>query len=150
MQAKDAGGLQMPPVLTMIRLMASPSQNEVLVVVDDDDFIRDSYSDVLRTLGYTVLVAENGEHALKVMTDHGAPIHLVISDINMPEMDGLEFVGMLRAAYPTIPALFVSGQSAQYMMDNRDRIPEGVHFVAKPVTMGQLANRVRQILDAPE
>ena len=127
--------------------MGSPSQNEVLVVVDDDDFIRDSYSDVLRTLGYTVLVAENGEHALQVMTAHDAPVHLVISDINMPEMDGLEFVGMLRAAYPNIPALFVSGQSAQYMMDNRDRVPEGVHFLAKPVTMGQLANRVRHILD---
>jgi DNA-binding NtrC family response regulator len=127
--------------------MGYPSQQEVVVVVDDDDFIRDSYGDVLRTLGYTVLIAENGDHALQVMTEYSAPIHLVISDINMPEMDGLEFVGMLRAAYPNMPALFVSGQSSQYLVDNRERIPEGVHFLAKPVTMGQLANRVRQILD---
>lgn len=128
--------------------MDHSSQMEAVVVVDDDDFIRDSYSDVLRTLGYTVLVAEDGEHALQVMTDHDAPIHLVISDISMPNMDGLEFVGMLRAAYPNMKALLVSGQGPQYLVDNRDRIPEGVHFLAKPVTMGQLASRVRQILDA--
>jgi two-component system, cell cycle sensor histidine kinase and response regulator CckA len=128
--------------------MAHSSQKEAIVVVDDDDFIRDSYGDVLRTLGYTVLIAEDGEHALQVMTDHDAPIHLVISDINMPRMDGLEFVGMLRAAYPNMKALLVSGQGPQYLVDNRDRIPEGVHFLAKPVTMGELANRVRQILDS--
>jgi CheY-like chemotaxis protein len=127
--------------------MVTSSQKECVVVVDDDDFIRDNYGDILRNLGYTVLLADNGEHALQVMTDHGAPVHLVISDISMPEMDGLEFVGLLRAAYPNIPTLLVSGQSAQYMVDNRDRIPDGVHFLAKPVTMGQLASRVRQILD---
>ena len=128
--------------------MGASSQKECVVVVDDDDVIRDNYSDILQRLGYTVLVAENGEHALQVMTDHDAPVHLVISDINMPEMDGLELVGMLRAAYPNMPALLVSGQSTQYLVDNRDRIPEGVHFLAKPVSMGELANRVRKILDA--
>jgi two-component system, cell cycle sensor histidine kinase and response regulator CckA len=128
--------------------MAHSSQKEAVVVVDDDAFIRDSYGDALRTLGYTVLVAEDGEAALRVMTDHGAPIHLVISDISMPRMDGLEFVGLLRAASPNMPALLVSGQGAQYLVDNRDRIPEGVDFLAKPVTMEQLASRVRQILDA--
>jgi two-component system cell cycle sensor histidine kinase/response regulator CckA len=124
------------------------SQKEAVIVVDDDDFIRDSYGDVLRNLGYTVLVAEDGEDALRVMTDYGAPIHLVISDISMPRMDGLEFVGMLRAAYPNMAALLVSGQGAQYLVDNRDRIPERVHFLAKPVTMGELASRVQEILAA--
>ena len=128
--------------------MGSPSPNEVIVIVDDEDFIRDLFGQTLRTLGYTVLEATNGDDALRVMTEHSAPVHLVISDIAMPEMDGLDFVGMLRAAYPEIPALLVSGQGPQYMMDNRDRIPEGVHFLAKPVSMGELANKVRQILDA--
>src|SRR5687768_2449060 len=108
--------------------MGSPSPHEVIVIVDDEDYIRDMFANTLRTLGYTVFVAVNGEQALQVMQDHHAPVSLVISDISMPEMDGLEFVGMLRAAYPTMPCLFVSGQGPQYMMDNRDRIPEGVHF----------------------
>jgi CheY-like chemotaxis protein len=128
--------------------MGSPSHNEVLIVVDDEEYVRSVFGDTLRTLGYTVLEADDGDRALEVMSAHGAPVHLVISDINMPGMDGLEFVGLLRAAYPAIPALLVSGEGLQYMMDNRDRIPEGVHFLAKPVTMGQLASKVRQILDA--
>ena len=128
--------------------MGSPSPNEVLVVVDDEDFIRDLFGHTLRTLGYTVLEATDGEHALQVMQEHHAPVSLVISDISMPQMDGLEFVGLLRSAYPGMPALFVSGQGPQYMMDNRDRIPEGVHFLAKPVTQGQLATKVRRILDS--
>jgi two-component system cell cycle sensor histidine kinase/response regulator CckA len=127
--------------------MASPSSNEVIVIVDDEDFVRDVFGKTLRTLGYTVLVAKDGEHALQVMQDHHAPVHLVISDIQMPEMDGLEFVGLLRSAYPDMPALLVSGAGPQYMMDHRDRIPEGVHFLAKPVAIGELASKVRQILD---
>jgi two-component system, cell cycle sensor histidine kinase and response regulator CckA len=128
--------------------MPSESQHEVIVVVDDEEAIRNSYADVLSARGYTVLMAENGDDALRIMTDHGAPVQLVISDINMPEMDGLEFVGLLRAAYPDLPALFVSGQSAQYMLENRDRFPEDVHFLSKPVSGADLAARVRQILDA--
>jgi CheY-like chemotaxis protein len=128
--------------------MASPSSNEVIVVVDDEEFVRNVFSQTLRTLGYTVLLAKDGEHALQVMQEHHAPVHLVISDISMPHMDGLEFVGLLRAAYPEMPALLVSGQGPQYMMDNRDRVPENVHFLAKPVTMGELASKVRKILDS--
>lgn len=128
--------------------MASPSPHEVIVIVDDEDFIRALFGQTLRTLGYTVLEATDGEHALQVMQDYHAPVHLVISDISMPAMDGLEFIGLLRSAYPGMPALLVSGQGPQYMMDNRDRVPEGVHFLAKPVTMGQLASKVRHILDA--
>jgi CheY-like chemotaxis protein len=128
--------------------MGSPNANEVIVIVDDEDFIRDLFGNTLRTLGYTVLEADNGDKALEVMSEHHAPVSLVISDISMPEMDGLEFVGMLRAAYPSLPCLFVSGQGPQYMMDNRDRIPEGVHFLAKPLTMGELSSKVRKIIDA--
>jgi CheY-like chemotaxis protein len=127
--------------------MGSPSSNEVIIVVDDEEFVRNVFGDTLRTLGYTVLEATDGDNALEVMSEHRAPIHLVISDINMPSMDGLEFVGMLRAAYPNMPALLVSGQGAEYMMDNRDRVPEGVHFLAKPVAIADLANKVRRILD---
>jgi two-component system, cell cycle sensor histidine kinase and response regulator CckA len=127
--------------------MGSPSNHEVIVVVDDEEFVRDVFSHTLRTVGYTVLEAKDGDHALEVMTEHSAPVHLVISDINMPGMDGLDFVSMLRAAYPDMPALLVSGQGPQYMMDNRDRVPEGVHFLAKPVAIADLTNKVRKILD---
>lgn len=128
--------------------MGSPSTSEVIVVVEDDEGIRDVFTRTLRTLGYTVLEAPNGEAALQVMSDHGAPVSLVLSDINMPEMDGLEFMGLVRSAYPSLPGLLVSGESPQFLMENRDRVPEGVHFMAKPVTIAGLANKIRQIIDA--
>src|SRR5687768_3281662 len=110
--------------------MGSPNIHEVIVVVDDEEYVRNVFSDMLRTLGYTVLTAKDGEHALEVLSEHSAPVHLVISDINMPKMDGLEFVELLRSAYPNMPALLVSGEGTQYLMDNRERIPEGTHFLA--------------------
>jgi two-component system cell cycle sensor histidine kinase/response regulator CckA len=121
----------------------------VIVVVDDEESVREVIAQLLRSDGFTVLEAENGEHALQVMQDHHAPIDLLVSDINMPEMDGLELVGFLRAAYPGLRALFVSGQGAEYMMENRDRVSEGTHFLAKPFQLDVLRTRVREILDAP-
>jgi two-component system cell cycle sensor histidine kinase/response regulator CckA len=128
--------------------MGSPSAHEVIIVVEDEEGVRTVFARSLRSLGYTVLEAENGEQALQVMSEHAAPVHLVMSDINMPEMDGLEFMSLVRSAYPSLPGLLVSGESPQFLMENRDRAPEGVHFLAKPVTIAGLANKVRQIIDA--
>jgi two-component system cell cycle sensor histidine kinase/response regulator CckA len=127
------------------------ASNCVIVVVDDEQEVREVIVRMLETEGYTVLQAENGEHALAVMQEHHAPVDLLVSDINMPEMDGLELVEFLRSAYPSLRALFVSGQSAEYMAENRDRVVPGTHFMAKPFLPDVLRKRVRDILaaDAP-
>ena len=122
--------------------------NGVIVVVDDDEAVRDVIARMLEGDGYTVLVAANGERALQVMQDHHAPIDLLISDINMPEMDGLELVAFLRSAYPSLRALFVSGQGAEFLVENRDRIAEGTHFLAKPFRPDVLSKRVREIIES--
>ena len=127
--------------------MGLPSSDEVIVVVDDDEYVRRLFSETLRVLGYTVLTASDGEDAIRVMSEHDAPVHLVVADVNMPRMDGLEFVELVQSAYPGVPALLISGEGAQYLMDNHDRIPRGTHFLAKPVAAGALASQVRQILD---
>jgi two-component system, cell cycle sensor histidine kinase and response regulator CckA len=120
----------------------------VIVVVDDEEEVRGVMVRLLESVGHTVLVATNGEHALQVMQEHHEPVDLVISDINMPEMDGLELVGFLRAAYPNLRALLVSGQGSGYLVENRDRIPEGTHFLAKPFGMAALRQRVQDILES--
>jgi two-component system cell cycle sensor histidine kinase/response regulator CckA len=129
-------------------MSSMPPATGVIVVVDDEEEVRRVIGRLLESSGYTVLEATNGEHALQVMQEHHAPVDLLISDINMPEMDGLELVGFLRDAYPNLRALLVSGQSAEYLVANRDRIPEATHFLAKPFELDTLRARVQQILES--
>jgi CheY-like chemotaxis protein len=119
----------------------------VIVVVDDEAAVRRVIVQLLESEGYTVLQAENGEDALRVMQEHHEPVDLLIADINMPEMDGLDLVAFLRSAYPALRALFVSGQSAEFLVANHDRIVTGTHFMAKPFEVAVLRRRVREILD---
>ena len=122
---------------------------EVVLVVDDEPGVRTPILRKLESLGYMVLEAQNGEHALEVMHHYGAPVHLVISDVVMPEMGGAELVSMLRSWYPGMRMLFISGYSPQYLeaMSGEDRVG-GVHFMAKPFGLDELARRVREILDS--
>jgi two-component system cell cycle sensor histidine kinase/response regulator CckA len=120
----------------------------VVVVVDDDENVRGLIVRQLQQDGFRVLQAENGEDALNVMQEHHEPVDLLISDINMPEMDGLELVSFLRAAYPSLRALLVSGQGPEYLVDNRDRIEPDTHFVAKPFNPLALIQKVHAIIDA--
>ncbi|HJQ20585.1 MAG TPA: response regulator [Gemmatimonadaceae bacterium] len=117
-----------------------------IVVVDDDQTVRRVVARQLERAGYGVLEASDGEDALRVMTEHHEPVDLVVSDISMPAMDGLELVELLRNAYPELPLLLISGQSAEFLMAQRDRIPDGVHFLAKPFEYEALTSRVASIL----
>jgi len=82
------------------------------------------------------------------MQDHHSPIHLVISDVMMPEMDGTELVGLLRGWYPRMRVLFISGYSPQYLEAQGGTKVQGSHFLAKPFGLDELTRRVREILDA--
>ena len=124
------------------------SGGEVVLVVEDEPSVRAPIIRTLRNLGYFVLEADNGEHALRVMHDHHAPIHLVISDVMMPEMDGTELVALLRGWYPRMRVLFISGYSPQYLEAQGGTTVHGSHFLAKPFGLDELTHRVREILDA--
>jgi two-component system, cell cycle sensor histidine kinase and response regulator CckA len=119
----------------------------VILVVEDEPQVRAPISRTLRNLGYFVLEANKGEHALQVMQDHHSPVHLVISDVMMPEMDGTELVAMLRSWYPGMQVLFISGYSEQYLEAKGDTV-HGSAFLAEPFSMEVLARRVRELLDA--
>jgi CheY-like chemotaxis protein len=92
-----------------------------------------------------VLVAGNGNEALDVADKHKAPIHLVVSDIVMPEMDGRELFHRLRTWYPSIRFLFISGQmegaGADVSIDGRTA------FLPKPFSMELLLRFVRYVID---
>src|SRR4051812_20641055 len=118
---------------------------ETILVVDDEALIRQLIERVLSSKGYNVLVAENGNDALEVADRHKAPIHLVVSDVVMPDMDGRQLYHHLRTWYPTIRFLFISGQmegaGADISMDGRTA------FLPKPFSMELLVKFVRYVID---
>ncbi len=122
---------------------------EVVLVVEDEPGVRAPICRALRQRGYFVLEANHGEAAMKVMQEHHAPVHLVITDVMMPEMDGTQLVSLLRSWYPRMRVLFISGYSAQYFeaRGGAGRV-SGSHFLAKPFGPADLTRRVREILDA--
>jgi two-component system, cell cycle sensor histidine kinase and response regulator CckA len=119
---------------------------EVILVVEDEPSVRAPMCRMLREQGYLVLEAANGEDALRVMQEHHAPIHLVITDVMMPEMDGAELVSLLRDWYPGMRVLFISGYSKQFLEARGDTV-EGSAFLPKPFSLDAMARRVRELLD---
>ena len=120
---------------------------EVILVVEDEPIVRVPICRMLRTLGYFVLEANNGEDALLVMQEYHSPIHLVITDVMMPEMDGPQLVAMLRDWYPRMKVLYISGYSNEYLEERGGQV-NGDAFLAKPFSMQAISKRVRAILDA--
>jgi len=82
-----------------------------------------------------------------MIQEHHAPIHLLISDVMMPEMRGTELVEMLHTWYPRLRVLFISGYSAGHVQAHKE-LANNTSFLGKPFTMDALAERLRGILDA--
>jgi hypothetical protein len=128
------------------REQASPRGSETILLAEDDATVRLAVSSVLSRLGYTLLVARTAEAALAKAREHAGPIHLVISDVVMPGMDGSDLIQELRRARPETRALLTSGYSGDAMRQHQV-IESGVPFLEKPFTADYLAQRVRGVLD---
>jgi CheY-like chemotaxis protein len=104
---------------------------------------------VLRRQGYTVLEAANGEEALKAGQEHGGKeIHLLLTDVVMPQMGGRELADCLKPLMPRLKVLFTSGFPDQAGVPGGEPGPF-ISFLPKPYTPAVLAARVREALDTP-
>jgi two-component system cell cycle sensor histidine kinase/response regulator CckA len=119
---------------------------KTVLVVDDDPIVREVEVQVLRVQGYTVLEAENAAEALRVAASI-APIHLLITDLVMPEIDGLELTRRFREVHPTTPVLMVSGSLPVLRVRSEPDL-ERFDFLAKPFQFHELIHKVRTLLDA--
>ncbi len=114
---------------------------ETVLLVDDDEGVREFARPVLLDRGYEVLVAADGQDALRVAQQYGARIHLVLTDVIMPRMNGIE-LARVAAKWPAPPAiLFISGY-----VDTE--LPPQHGFLRKPFAIAQLLAAVRNSLDA--
>ena len=121
---------------------------ETILLVEDEDVVRLTAREVLRTCGYTVIEARHGKEALVQSEAHQRRIHLAVTDVMMPRMDGLELANRLREARPDTKILFISGFSEGNGSPPGD-VGNGTAFLRKPFTPEALSLKVREILDAP-
>jgi two-component system, cell cycle sensor histidine kinase and response regulator CckA len=122
--------------------------SETVLLVEDERVLRDQLAEALRELGYTVLEARNGYDALTVLERHGAPIHLIVSDVVMPEMSGTSLVAQLREWYPNLRVLFITGYSEEAVA-NYGVMVSNTSLLMKPFMVTELAARIRGVLAEP-
>jgi len=118
---------------------------ECILVVDDNDAVRGAVSSFLEMYGYSVLTAANGEEGMQVTTEHAGAIDLVITDVVMPQMGGVEFVKMLIANRPGIRVIYMSGYSLESAALLHDKNPNFIHL-QKPTSMSVLMETIRRLL----
>jgi two-component system cell cycle sensor histidine kinase/response regulator CckA len=123
------------------------SGTETLLIVENEGAIRNLLQMALRKSGYTVLVAESGREALEIVRAHAGAIHLLITDVVMPDMSGPELVGQLVTIRPETQTLFMSGYMDQALGEH-GILPTNVNFIQKPFSPKVIAQKVRDILDA--
>ncbi|HKP58331.1 MAG TPA: response regulator [Polyangiales bacterium] len=130
---------------------ATPPETEVaggtetVLLVEDDDAVRSSAALVLERFGYHVIVASRPEEALTIAS-RVKQIDLVLSDVVMPEMSGVELAGQLAMLHPRTPVLFMSGY-AQAAVEQQGLLDVARRLVTKPFTANELALQVRKALD---
>ena len=127
---------------------AGLSGAETLLLVEDEEQVLNLARRILARQGYTVLSASRPEMAVAVAARHAGPIHLLITDVVMPGMNGKELRERLRTSYPKLKCLFMSGYTADAIA-NEGVIEGGVHFLQKPFTLESLSGKVREILQSP-
>lgn len=122
------------------------SGNETILFVEDEDAVRNFASCSLRRWGYAVFEASNGRHALELIKENDLHVDLLITDLIMPEMDGMELGEKIGEIFPTIDILYASGYTSDHLL-NTQTLHEAVHFIRKPFSIQALAKKVREILD---
>ena len=124
-----------------------PGGSETVLLVEDDELVRDLANRLLKQLGYRVLVAVNGEDALRVVREHdGEKIHLLLADIVMPQMGGKELAIKLKILRPDVKVLYTSGYADDGIVHHGAMDP-GTQFLQKPFSLKTLSHKVRKVLD---
>ena len=120
---------------------------ETILIVDDEPEVRAVARDMLQAKGYTTLDTGDPTLALRIVRTESQPIHLLLTDVVMPLMNGRELVDHIHTIRPAMKVLYMSAYSTETIVDYGIRIAPGEPFVLKPFTMEGLVSAVRSVLD---
>ena len=134
---------------TAALLPPPPGGTETILLVEDEEAVRTMISKVLQSGGYTVLEAQHGVQALRVCKKHKGPIHLMVSDVVMPQMSGRELAGRLALRRPEMRVLYISGYPDNAIV-HHGVLETGTAFLQKPFTLNALEYKVREVLDGQQ
>lgn len=122
------------------------SHGETVLVVEDEMSILKLTVKILDGLGYFVLTANTPTQAIRMAREHTGEIHLLMTDVIMPDINGWDLAGRLLPLYPNLKCLFMSGYTAN-VIAHRGILEEGVHFIQKPFSIKELAVKIREVLE---
>jgi len=130
----------------------TPAQNlrgtETVLVVEDDEQLLKVAHRALEAQGYTVLAAARGDAAIALARRHSGPIHVLLTDVTIPDMDGRRLAAAIRAERQNVRLLYMSGYADQAIV-HHGLLDASVAYLPKPFTTEAIARRVREVLDAP-
>ena len=129
--------------------MSHAQHVEVILLVDNDQIVRNLIGRMLAHQGYVVLEASRGEQALVTAAHHPGPLHLLVTDVMMPGMDGFRLADLLTVSRPEMGVLFISGHYGDSPAVRRGLHQSQRPFLLKPFRQDELATAIRMALDGP-
>lgn len=118
---------------------------ETILLVEDEEPLRKVVIELLTQIGYNVLSAANGKEAIRVAQTYGDKIHLLITDVLMPEIDGAELAKLLCAMRPDLKVIYISGYTDTCLAPE-GVLPRGTVLVNKPFSVRLLSAKMREVL----
>jgi two-component system cell cycle sensor histidine kinase/response regulator CckA len=134
---------------TAASLATAAKGTETVLVVEDQEGIRDIVRETLRRNGYQVLIAADGDEALQMARAYPDPIHLLVTDLIMPNIGGRELAQRLTPLRPEMKVLFMSGYSEHSALEI-EATSQSASVLQKPFSLDALARNVRRVLDEPQ
>jgi CheY-like chemotaxis protein len=126
-------------------LISSLQGSETILLAEDDDVLRILTRNMLLRFGYTVMEASNGAEACDLARKQVGPIHLLLTDVVMPGMNGRELAERLAQERPDLTIVYMSGYTGQGV--GQGILPSGCNFLAKPFHRENLARKIREALE---
>jgi DNA-binding NtrC family response regulator len=122
---------------------------ETILIVEDEDIVRQLACEALTMLGYHTLTAANPAEAIDISATYAGRIHLLLTDVVLPQMDGRSLFKKISAIRPDIKVLFASGYTENFIV-HHGVLDKDLHFLQKPFNIDNLVRKVRIAIDSPK